>query len=244
MRTDASWLAEYRPDAESVKARHGFDRYCLFVGSLVARKGPDILLHALSKVRLPCVFVGDGPMRASLERLAARLGIADRVVFTGALEYHDVQAHYTGAEALVLPSVSEGVPLVAIEALSAGVPVIASNLQGIASVVHDRKNGLLVQSGDIPSLARALSVLEHDEVIRAELRQGAEMSGQADHNWSDVVSHLRTLYSQHQSVQGTVPRTRDGVEPASADPRAAAPEASLQSGPTPPEPRPEQATHA
>ena len=94
-------------------------------------------------------------MRASLERLAARLGIADRVVFTGALEYRDVHAHYSGAEALVLPSVSEGVPLVAIEALSAGVPVIASNLTGIASVVHDRENGLLVQPGDIPSLARA-----------------------------------------------------------------------------------------
>ncbi len=242
--TDATWLAGYHPDAESVKSRHDFDRYCLFVGSLVSRKGPDILLHALSKVRLPCVFVGDGPMRTSLERLAARLGIADRVVFTGALEYHDVQAYYSGAEALVLPSVSEGVPLVAIEALSAGVPVIASNLEGIASVVHDRKNGLLVQSGDIPALARALSVLEHDEVIRAELRQGAEMSGQADHNWSDVVSHLRTLYSQHQSVQGSVPRTRDGVEPASADALAPAPEVSLQSRPTPPEPQPEQATHA
>jgi glycosyltransferase involved in cell wall biosynthesis len=241
--TDAKWLAEYHPDAESVNARHGFDRYCLFVGSLVARKGPDILLHALSKVRLPCIFVGDGPMRASLERLAARLGIADRVVFTGALEYHDVQAHYSGAEALVLPSVSEGVPLVAIEALSAGVPVIASNLQGIASVVHDRKNGLLVQSGDIPSLARALSVLEHDEAVRAELRHGAEMSGQAGHDWSDVVKHLRTLYSQHQPVHGTVPRTRDGAVTASAD-ALAAPDLAHPLPPAASTPQPERATHA
>ena len=100
---------------------------------------------------------------SSLERLAARLGVSDRVVFTGALEYRDVQAYYSGAEALVLPSVSEGVPLVAIEALSAGLPVIASDLTGIASVVHDRKNGLLVPPGDISSLARALSALEHDE---------------------------------------------------------------------------------
>lgn len=240
--TDARRVAGH-PDAGSVKVQHGFDRYCLFVGSLVARKGPDILLHALSKAGLPCIVVGDGPMRGSLERLAARLGIADRVIFTGALEYRDVLAYYSEAEALVLPSVSEGVPLVAIEALSAGLPVIASDLTGIASVVHDRKNGLLVPPGDIPSLARALSVLEHDEAIRAELRQGAEMSAQAGHDWSDVADHLCTLYAQHPPVHGTVPRTRDGAEPAVADTPAAV-DLTLPHAPVVASPQPERATHA
>jgi glycosyltransferase involved in cell wall biosynthesis len=91
------------PDPESPQVRHGFDRYYLFVGSLIDRKGPDILLRALTEVGLPCIFVGDGPMRASLERLASKTGISDRVVFTRALERREVRRYYLHAEALVLP---------------------------------------------------------------------------------------------------------------------------------------------
>jgi glycosyltransferase involved in cell wall biosynthesis len=196
----ARWLSRQH-DAESVKVLHGLDRYILFVGSLVARKCPDILLRALARVPLPCIFVGDGPMRASLERLASRFGIADRVVFTGALDHRFMHRYYAGAEALVLPSVSEGVPLVALEALGAGVPVVASNLHGIASFVRDQENGLLVEPGDEDSLARALSALEADESLRAKLRHGAESSGRAADGWPDVVNQLCTLYVQHRWAQ-------------------------------------------
>jgi glycosyltransferase involved in cell wall biosynthesis len=190
------WLSHQR-DANSVKVVHGLDRYVLFVGSLVARKCPDILLRALTKVSLPCIVVGDGPMRASLERLAAKYGIADRVIFTGAVNHRILHCYYSGAEALVLPSVSEAVPLVAIEALGAGVPVVASNLLGFASFVRDRENGLLVEPGDEASLTRALSALETDENLRAKLRQGAERSSRAAQSWPKVASQLCALYTQH-----------------------------------------------
>ena len=235
---DARWLSNLC-GAESVKVRHGFDRYCLFVGSLVPRKGPDILLHALTKVSLPCIFVGDGPMRATLERLASKLGIADRVVFMGSRERQDVHHYYSEADALILPSVSEGVPLVAIEALGVGVPVVASNLAGIASVVHDRENGLLVDPGDEVSLARALFDVENDEVMYAELRQGAESSSQAIQNWSDVVHQLCALYAQHQTVREAAPQAR--TELATLDPLAAG---DHPLPPLVPSPDPERAMHA
>jgi glycosyltransferase involved in cell wall biosynthesis len=190
--------AGWRPSqhgSESVRVRHGFDRYYLFVGALVDRKGPDILLRALTEVDVACIFVGDGPMRASLERLASKTGISDRVLFTRALERRDVHRYYREAEALVLPSVSEGVPLVAIEALGAGIPVVASNLTGIASVVRDRENGLLVEPGDAASLASALRVLETDEGLRARLRHGAK-SGRGVANWPDVANQMHALYAQ------------------------------------------------
>jgi glycosyltransferase involved in cell wall biosynthesis len=185
----------------------------LFVGSLIARKCPDILLRALVRVSLPCIFVGDGPMRASLERLTASFGIADRVIFTGALDRGAVQFYYSGADALVLPSVSEGAPLVAIEALGSGVPVVASNLGGIASFVHDQQNGLLIEPGDEDSLTRALLALETDETLLAKLRHGAESSGRAADSWSEVVNQLCALYLQHQAVREAIPGTRGRTVP-------------------------------
>lgn len=193
----AGWVSRQH-DAESVKMLYGLDHYILFVGSLVARKCPDILLSALARVSLPCIFVGDGPMRASLERLASKSGIADRVVFTGALDHRYLHCYYSGAEALVLPSVSETAALVAIEALGVGVPVVASNLRGVASFVHDQENGLLVEPGDEASLTRALSALEADESLRVKLRHGAESSGRAADTWPELVNQLRTLYVQYR----------------------------------------------
>jgi len=194
---EAGWLST-AGGVGGPAARHGFDRYCLFVGSLVERKGPDILLRALVGTGLRCIFVGDGPQRAALERLALRSGLADRVAFTGAVEHGAVRSYYSGAELLVLPSVSEGVPLVAIEALGAGIPVVGSDLTGISTVVRHGKNGLLVEPGDARSLARALSLLEADPDLLARLRRGAESSNQVLVSWADVVGQLDALYRGHE----------------------------------------------
>jgi glycosyltransferase involved in cell wall biosynthesis len=202
--TEPEWLGG-RQGTEKVKAGYGFDRYFLFVGSLIERKNPDAVLRALAEIRLPCIFVGDGPLRASLERLAAQSGISDRVVFAGAVEHRDVRPYYLGAEALVLPSASEGVPLVVLEALGAGVPIVASNLTGIASVVTDGENGLLVEPGDEAALTRALSILETDEYMRARLRHGAQRSGHAIASWPDVADQLCALYARHSPVARELP---------------------------------------
>jgi glycosyltransferase involved in cell wall biosynthesis len=209
------WRSRQR-DANSVKIVHGLDRYVLFVGSLVARKCPDILVRALAKVSLPCIFAGDGPMRASLERLAAKSGIADRVVFAGAVDHRTLHCYYSGAEALILPSVSETAAIVAIEALGVGVPVVASNLLGVASYIHDGENGLLVEPGDEASLAQALSALETDESLRAKLRRGAENSSRGADSWRKVANQLHMIYKQHW-------RTADGP-PLPLSPAAAIPE--------------------
>jgi glycosyltransferase involved in cell wall biosynthesis len=191
------WLSRQR-DAQSVKVVTGLDRYVLFVGSLVARKCPDLLLRALVTVPLPCIFVGDGPMRASLERFALKYGIADRVVFTGPVDHRTLHCYYAGAEALVLPSVSETAAIVAIEALGAGVPVVASNLPGVATFVRDGENGLLVEPGDQASLTRALSALESDKSLRAKLRQGAENSSATADSWPMVANELYAVLVAHQ----------------------------------------------
>jgi glycosyltransferase involved in cell wall biosynthesis len=176
--------------------------FLLFVGSLVDRKAPDLLVRAMAQVGLRCVFAGDGPMREHLEALAEQLGVDGRVQFRGALEPAEVAELYASATALVLPSVSEGLPLVAVEALRAGVPVVASRLDGIATVVQDRVNGLLVEPGDAASLASALVELEHDAELLATLRRGATESAPSVLEWSEVASQLRTLYGQLSELAG------------------------------------------
>jgi glycosyltransferase involved in cell wall biosynthesis len=238
---EARWLSEGR-HPEGGPARHDFDHYYLFVGSLIGRKGPDIMLRALAEVGLPCIFVGDGPMRASLERLASKTGVSGRVLFTGALERREVLRYYLNAEALVLPSVSEGVPLVAMEALGAGTPVVASDLAGIASVVHHGDNGLLVEPGNVASLAGALRVLETEDATRARLRHGAGSCRSAA-RWSDVADQLHALYGQHRPAGQAVPPAREAMAgladgPLTADglaPRSAAEVVA---------PGPEQLAHA
>ena len=116
----------------------------------------------------------------------------------------------------MLPSVSETAAIVAIEALGAGVPVVASNLLGVATYVHDRENGLLVKPGDVASLTQALSVLETDESLRAKLRRGAENSGRAADGWSKVANQLQAIYEQRW-------RTADHA-PLPLSPAAAIPE--------------------
>jgi glycosyltransferase involved in cell wall biosynthesis len=180
----------------SVAEQHGVDHYCLFVGSLIDRKGPDVLIRALGRVEMPCIIVGDGPMRPALERLAASVGISERLIFTGALEPRDVRRYYDEAEVLVLPSVSEGVPLVALEALGAGVPVVASDLDGLASVVRNGENGLLVEPGEEKALVWALSLLRQGGSILASLQRGAMTSADDVPGWEDVAEQLHDLYDE------------------------------------------------
>ena len=191
--------ADQHRGRERARPRHGFDRYCLFVGSLVDRKGPDILLRALAEVSLPCIFVGDGPMRASLERLAIRVGDRRPGGLHRSARSSRRQHYYSGAEALVLPSVSEGVPLVALEALRAGVPVVASNLTGIASVVRHGENGLLVDPGDEASLAQGAGA-PRDR--RGPARRGCgtarKRSSSSHGNWPDVANSSARSTSQRQ----------------------------------------------
>jgi glycosyltransferase involved in cell wall biosynthesis len=105
----------------------------LFVGNLVAVKGIDVLLHALASSKSPgrLVVVGAGPERAPLARLAGELGVADRVTFLGSLPQAALPDWYRAADLFVLPSRSEGVPNVLLEASACGTPWVASRVGGI-----------------------------------------------------------------------------------------------------------------
>jgi glycosyltransferase involved in cell wall biosynthesis len=129
------------------------------VGRLAAVKNVGMLLDSFARVvaRFPAAtlrIVGDGPERAALERRAVELGVASQVGFLGFRS--DTDALLADADAFVLASFSEGIPMAVLEAMRAGLPVIATRVGGIPATVTDGGTGVLVDSGDVDALARAL----------------------------------------------------------------------------------------
>ena len=152
--------------------RYGRDRaargtHLIFVGRLAAVKGVPVLLDAVAAVRkehpdVALTLVGDGPERGWIETRAAELGIADAVRITGYLSQDRVASELAQAGLFVLPSFAEGVPVVLMEAMATGLPVIATRIAGIPELVEDGVSGRLVPPGDADALAAAIGELLSD----------------------------------------------------------------------------------
>jgi glycosyltransferase involved in cell wall biosynthesis len=143
----------------------------VFLGQLVERKGLDVLVEAFAQMKMPAQLLmagGDWNADGLPQRIKARareLGVASRICFEN--HRQDVGAVLSTADIFVLPSYSEARPRSVIEAMSLGLPVVATNVGGVPSLVTDEHTGLLVPPGDAASLAAALDRL----VRRPELRQ-------------------------------------------------------------------------
>ncbi len=143
----------------------------VFAGRLVREKGAHVLLRAFAKANLGRLLIaGDGPEREALRRLAAELGIEDRVCIAGRLPQGDLEKRFLGAWAQVVPSLwAEPFGFVAPEAMMRGTAVIASHAGGLAEVVEHGRTGLLVASGDIEGLAGALTQILGDRDLAARM---------------------------------------------------------------------------
>jgi glycosyltransferase involved in cell wall biosynthesis len=174
----------------AARARHGIaagEFVFVALAALEERKGHAGLLAALAAlddlpVRLLCA--GTGSQAAALERRRAALGLGERVAFLGHVE--DVPGLLAAADAVVLPSLQEGLGVAALEALAAGRPVVASRVGGLPEAVGEEA-GILVPPGDPPALAAALRRLASDpsttralgEAGRARVRERFTMEGMA-----------------------------------------------------------------
>jgi len=136
--------------------------------------------------------VGDGPLRPDLEHRAAMLGLAGTVTFTGYRS--DAARLLAGLDVLVVPSRSDGSPLVVCEAMAAGVPVVASRVGGLPDLVEDGGSGLLVRPGEAEDLARALvSLLLDPEAARRLGARGRTLAATRSHE--RLVDRMTQVYA-------------------------------------------------
>lgn len=129
-----------------------------WVGRLSEEKSPELLLRALQRTRSPveACIVGDGPLRSTCRALAVSLGIADRVRFVGVVQ--DAEIIFEAFDALALSSRTEGTPMVLLEALAAGLPIVATAVGGVPDLLAGT-GSTLVESGDSAEFASALDDL-------------------------------------------------------------------------------------
>jgi glycosyltransferase involved in cell wall biosynthesis len=169
------------------------------VGRLAAEKGFDILLrsvHALLgqglDVRL--AIVGEGGERANLERLAAELGIRDRMLLPG--WQPDVRGYFEAMDLFALSSHREGLPNVLLEAMALEVPVVATRVNGVPRLVQDGRNGFLVEPGDLTGLTMALSGLLRNDALRELFRAAGRRTVETRYSFANRMQRLALLYDK------------------------------------------------
>jgi phosphatidylinositol alpha-mannosyltransferase len=171
----------------------------LFVSRLEKRKGLNHLLGAFSQVKreIPnsrLIIVGPGTrLRRRYEREVRRSGLKD-VIFTGLVSYEELPRYYKTADIFCAPATGrESFGLILLEAMAAGKPIVASNIEGYASVLAHNVDGLLVPPADTEMLARALLSLSTDEALRREM--GARGRAKAlDYSWERVARNVLNYY--------------------------------------------------
>lgn len=148
----------------------------LFVGDLIPRKGLNYLIESIPTVlkkqgNVLFLIIGKGFLEKQLITMVESMDLQRHVHFLGTIPHEEVPLWINAADLLALPSISEGTPNVIMEALSCGVPVVASRVGGVPELVEDNKNGFLVEPRNSHSLAEALIRLLTDDQLLLKLRQ-------------------------------------------------------------------------
>ena len=138
------------------------------------------------------MLVGDGRERRALKQKSERLGLAGTVVFAG--QRSDVASFYSLAQLVVLPSHTEGSPNVVLEALAAGVPIVATAVGGVPEILSDGLNGRLVPKSDAGAMAGAIAELLADRDLRGRLIQAGRETVSSRHSFAEYSAALVRCY--------------------------------------------------
>ncbi len=185
-----------------MRRRFGLDPGAPIVGlfgRLAPPKDPGLFIRVFATIaasipQARALVVGDGPERPAMERSARKLGIVDRVVFTGWTA--DMAGAYAAIDLLMLTSQAEGYALTALEAMATGTPVVATRIAGVEEVVDDGRTGLLADPGDAAGLAGAAILVLRDEKFRARLAEAGREEAAGRFASSASASRLEALYRE------------------------------------------------
>ena len=191
-------------DQSAVKGRYGVhpdEKLVLCVGRLVPQKGIEYLIRAVPQIarRYPnskFIIVGEGWLRGHLEYIARSTGHQWKITFTGWIPDQELVALLNSADALVVPSIYEPFGIVALEGMAAGVPVVASDVGGLAEIVEHEHTGILAYSRSPESIAWAVGRVLSDPDHSKELVQNAQEMVQKTYSWEAIAMKTAKIYKE------------------------------------------------
>jgi len=182
------------------------ERMILTVGRLSKEKAQMDLLRAYKnlsethrEIDARLVIVGDGPEREPLEAATASLGLGERVMFAG--QVNNVQVYCAAADVLVNSSHSEGSPYVLLEAMAAGLPIVATAVGGVPEMIENNETALLVPAGEPQAMADAIARVLNDEQLAQRLSGNASASVALRFSPENYVRSLVEIYGQLLSAR-------------------------------------------
>jgi glycosyltransferase involved in cell wall biosynthesis len=206
---DVEALTAAPGEADRLRARLGLTPERIVVagvGRFIDVKGFSYLIDAVAAARPSCpelhlVLVGDGDLREELEARARALGLSDSVSFPGVARRDEIAAYFAASQIVVVPSVHarglvDGLPNVALEAMAAGKPLIATRVGGLPQLVRDGENGLLVEEKDPAGLAAAIVSLANDSERRSRLGESAQAEIRDERSWDAVARRFVEVFER------------------------------------------------
>jgi glycosyltransferase involved in cell wall biosynthesis len=190
-----------RTPRETVRQQLGVAPEALMIGTagrLVPVKGVNLLIEAAKLLQpsiphLTTLIAGDGPEMARLRSRAGKLGIPESVIFTGHRD--DVYDLISAMDVFVLPSLSEGIPMVLLEAMALGTPIVATRVGGVPEIVVNGATGLLVDPGDPSRLADACGKIIADAALAHQFKSRARLKVEREHSATVMAQQVQALYS-------------------------------------------------
>ena len=178
----------------------------LCVGRLVAAKGQHILVESIDRLvhkdlRVRLRLVGDGPERNPLELEVQKRGLSEHVIFEGSVNQDRIREFYRCADAFVLASFAEGVPVVLMEAMAMEIPCVATYVGGIPQLIQNEVGGLLVAPSDVDALTFAIERLIGDPALRIRLATAGRERVLMHYNLDPNVSRLWAIFGTRLAAQ-------------------------------------------
>ena len=171
------------------------------IGSLIPRKRIETILYALTKIKsldaIELRVIGNGPEEQFLKELTLQLNLSGCVHFLGPIPHAKIPGYLQDSDVFVLCSTSEGRPNVLLEAMASGLPVIASNIEGVRELIQDGKTGLLFDVDNPEQLAKQIELLIEDPNARGMLGQGGRnFIIENDLKWNNTAARYTSIYKE------------------------------------------------
>jgi len=192
------------PTKEAIRGRLGLnnsDSVIVFVGSLRPVKGVKYLIQAMDIVRQKdtnarLMLVGDGEERDYLRSVVSELHLGRYVTFVGEVTNDDVPQYMIASDVFALPSLSEGFPVVSLEAMASGLPIVATKIGGLPEIIEDGRNGFLVKPREAKEIAEKVLHLLGDDDLRKRISENNKEKAKS-YSWKSIVQRLEEIYPHH-----------------------------------------------